>query len=70
MLAIIRYLRSWRRYGLAVQELAQLNDRELADIGLTRGDIPRIAWEHAARDYRTWKAAHAALPGGALPSRS
>ncbi len=69
LLAIIRYLQSWHRYGLAVQELSQLNDRELADIGLTRGDIPRIAWEHAERDYRSCKAAHAALPGGALPSQ-
>ncbi len=69
LLATIRYLQSWRRYGLAVQELAQLNDRELADIGLTRGDIPRIAWEHAARDYRNCKAAHAALPGGVVPSQ-
>jgi uncharacterized protein YjiS (DUF1127 family) len=68
LLAIIRYLQSWHRYGLAIRELSQLNDRELADIGLTRGDIPRIAWE-PERDYRSCKAAHAALPGGALSSR-
>jgi uncharacterized protein YjiS (DUF1127 family) len=46
-LSIIRYLHSWKRYGQAVQELTNLSDRELADIGITRSDIPRLAWEHA-----------------------
>jgi len=32
-----------------VKELSNLNDRELADIGITRSDIPRLAWEHANR---------------------
>lgn len=27
------------------RELSALNDRELADIGLTRGDIPAVAWK-------------------------
>jgi uncharacterized protein YjiS (DUF1127 family) len=43
----IRFLQAWKRYGLAVQELSHLNDRELADIGIARSDIPRVAWEHA-----------------------
>ena len=30
-----------------MQELSQLSDRELADIGITRADIPRVAWDHA-----------------------
>jgi uncharacterized protein YjiS (DUF1127 family) len=47
LLAIIRFLQSWKRYGTTVQELANLSDRELADIGITRADIPRLAWEHA-----------------------
>jgi uncharacterized protein YjiS (DUF1127 family) len=65
LLPIIRYLQSWNQYGKAIQELSQLSDRELADIGLTRGDIPRIAWEHAAGDQqRRCEAAQAALPGG------
>ena len=42
---VIRFFQGWKRYGLAVQELSQLSDRELADIGITRSDIPRIAWE-------------------------
>ena len=47
--AIVRYLHDWKRYGVAVQELSQLSDRELADIGITRADIPRIAWDEAHR---------------------
>ena len=45
LLPIIRFFQNWKRYGLAVQELSQLSDRELADIGITRGDIARIAWD-------------------------
>ena len=44
---IIRFFRTWKRYGHAMQELSHLSDRELADIGITRGDISRIAWEHS-----------------------
>jgi uncharacterized protein YjiS (DUF1127 family) len=47
LLSIIRFLHAWKRYGAAVKELSALNDRELADIGITRSDIPRLAWEHA-----------------------
>jgi uncharacterized protein YjiS (DUF1127 family) len=47
LLATMRLLNSWKRYGVAVQELSHLSDRELADIGITRGDISRVAWEHA-----------------------
>jgi uncharacterized protein YjiS (DUF1127 family) len=44
---VIRFFQNWKRYGLAMQELSQLSDRELADIGITRGDIPRIAWNQS-----------------------
>jgi len=44
---VIRFFQTWKRYGLAVQELSQLSDHELADIGITRGDITRIAWEQS-----------------------
>jgi uncharacterized protein YjiS (DUF1127 family) len=47
LLSIIRFFHTWRRYGVAVEELSYLSDRELADIGITRSDIPRIAWEQA-----------------------
>jgi uncharacterized protein YjiS (DUF1127 family) len=46
-LAVIRFLQSWRRYNASLRELSQLNDRQLADIGITRSDIPRVAWDSA-----------------------
>jgi uncharacterized protein YjiS (DUF1127 family) len=49
LVAIINALRSWRRYNRSLRELSQLGDRELADIGLTRSDIARVAWEDAKR---------------------
>jgi uncharacterized protein YjiS (DUF1127 family) len=47
LLSIVNLFNSWKRYGVAVQELSHLSDRELADIGITRGDIARIAWEQS-----------------------
>jgi uncharacterized protein YjiS (DUF1127 family) len=41
--------RQWRRYNRSLRELNRLGDRELADIGITRGDIPRVAWENSER---------------------
>ena len=42
-LAILRFLQSWKRYNTSLNELSRLNDRELADIGISRADIPRVA---------------------------
>jgi uncharacterized protein YjiS (DUF1127 family) len=69
LLSLVRYLQSWRRYGLAIQELSQLNDRELSDIGITRCDIPRIAWEHAGRADSVRQALNEAPPAAALPTQ-
>ncbi|MGB8528847.1 MAG: DUF1127 domain-containing protein [Rhodoplanes sp.] len=44
---LVRMLRIWRRYNECLRELHGLDDRELADIGITRCDIQRIAWEGA-----------------------
>jgi uncharacterized protein YjiS (DUF1127 family) len=46
---IVRFLRSWKLYNQSLTELSRLGDRELADIGLTRSDIPRVAWDNANR---------------------
>ena len=43
----IRLLRTWWRYNEGVRELARLNDRELADIGINRSEIQTIAWQNA-----------------------
>jgi uncharacterized protein YjiS (DUF1127 family) len=42
---LIGVYRQWRRYNQSLRELNRLGDRELADIGITRGDIPRVAWD-------------------------
>ena len=43
VLSLIRLLQACRDYQRNVAELSQLTDRELADIGLDRSDIPRVA---------------------------
>ena len=43
LLSLIRMIQAFRDYQRNVSELAQLSDRELADIGLDRSDIPRVA---------------------------
>ncbi|WP_421693274.1 DUF1127 domain-containing protein [Aestuariivirga sp.] len=36
---------TWKRYSRTVQELESLSTRELADLGISRVDIPRLARE-------------------------
>ena len=45
--ALVRMIRDWKRYNRSVTELSRLGDRELADIGVSRSDIPRLAWNAA-----------------------
>jgi uncharacterized protein YjiS (DUF1127 family) len=45
--SIVRFIRDWRRYNTSIRELSSLGDRELADIGVSRSDINRIAWTSA-----------------------
>lgn len=47
--SLIRFIRNYRSYNRSVVELTRLGDRELADIGISRSDIPRVAW-NAAHD--------------------
>ena len=47
--SIFRFLRSWRRYNASLRELSHLDDHQLADIGISRSDIPRIALDAANR---------------------
>ena len=35
----------WKRYSRTVSELESLSSRELADLGISRSDIPRLARE-------------------------
>jgi uncharacterized protein YjiS (DUF1127 family) len=43
LLSLIRMIQAFRNYQRNVNELSRLSDRELADIGLDRSDIRRIA---------------------------
>jgi len=45
--SIFRFLRSWRRYNISLRQLSHLDDHQLADIGISRSDIPRVAWDRA-----------------------
>jgi uncharacterized protein YjiS (DUF1127 family) len=36
-------LLAWRRYQVTYRELAALDDHQLADIGISRGEIERVA---------------------------
>jgi uncharacterized protein YjiS (DUF1127 family) len=46
---IIRYLHNWQQSYQGVQQLSQLNDRELVDLGLIRSDISRVVHGEVAR---------------------
>jgi uncharacterized protein YjiS (DUF1127 family) len=48
--SIARLLQAWTRASAVRRELSHLSDRELADIGITRSDIERIA----ANDVHDW----------------
>jgi len=47
--ALVRMIREWKRYNRSVAELSRLGDRELADIGISRSDIQRVAWSAAQK---------------------
>jgi uncharacterized protein YjiS (DUF1127 family) len=44
---LVRLIREWKRYNQSLTELSRLGDRELADIGISRSDIHRVAWNAA-----------------------
>ncbi|MEO1000577.1 MAG: DUF1127 domain-containing protein [Pseudomonadota bacterium] len=46
---IVEAYRAWRTAETAADELHKLSDRELADIGLIRGDIDVVAEKLATR---------------------
>ena len=49
MANVLELVRARRRYNASLRELNQLGVRELSDIGISRSDIPRVAWENAHR---------------------
>lgn len=45
---IRKSFREWRLYRQTVTELSRMSDRELSDLGISRGDIPFVARRSAA----------------------
>jgi uncharacterized protein YjiS (DUF1127 family) len=45
--SLARFIQEWKRYNQSLRELSRLGDRELADIGISRSDIARVAWNAA-----------------------
>jgi len=43
---------TWREHRRVIKELNRLTNRELADIGLNRGDIDRLVWLDADKKER------------------
>jgi uncharacterized protein YjiS (DUF1127 family) len=46
---LIRSYAAWRKYRTAVHQLAELDDRTLRDIGLSRSQIKGAAWNGLRR---------------------
>jgi uncharacterized protein YjiS (DUF1127 family) len=46
---MIGYIKDWFRYYETIRELSQLTDRELKDIGMTRGEIVYEAYNQWVR---------------------
>ena len=40
---VVRAIRRWQERGRVINELQSMDDRQLADIGLSRGDIESVA---------------------------
>lgn len=43
---LVRKYQSWQKYRRTYDELSRLSNRELADLGIGRGDIDFIARNH------------------------
>ncbi len=47
---MLQYMKGYLRYHNTVKALNQLEDQDLADIGLARNDIPFVAWQACSCD--------------------
>lgn len=48
----VNFLATWREHRKAIKILNQLSNKELADIGINRGDIDRMIWLEADKQMR------------------
>jgi len=49
--------RAWREKRAALAEMEMMSDHELADIGLNRGDLPRVFNDNFNQEFRNSDAA-------------
>ena len=49
---LISNLRAWHNRGLVSRELSAMSDRQLADIGIARGDIDAVVHGRFVRPAR------------------
>lgn len=49
------YLKTWRKHRKVIKELNALDDKTLADIGISRCDIDRLIWLQEDKDKRGTK---------------
>jgi uncharacterized protein YjiS (DUF1127 family) len=54
-----------REFRAALRELESYSDRELGELGISRGDIPRLAYEEAERRIATPAASSRPAPAAA-----
>jgi uncharacterized protein YjiS (DUF1127 family) len=47
LIHVIRFLRAWKACSNTLQQLSEKSDRELSQLGISRSDIPRIAFKRS-----------------------
>lgn len=63
-------LRIWalhREFRAVFAELSSRSDQELSEMGLTRGDVARVAYEEAERRVGPWRPADRPEAAGGRP---
>jgi uncharacterized protein YjiS (DUF1127 family) len=63
----LRLWAQYREFRAVLRELESYSDRELAELGIARGDVTRLAYEEAER--RVASPAPAAVPEASAPAR-
>ncbi len=54
---VARFVKTWAARQAALAEMATMSDRELSDIGLSRGDLPRVFDADFIADHTRGRAA-------------
>ena len=52
MMRFVRYVIDWRRTRSVIRELNMLTDKQLRDIGITRGEIDHLVYTIADEEKR------------------